>query len=90
MEIANTWWAWIVLAACLGVLEVLAPGYIFLGFAVSALAMAGVVALGLGLSLPVMILIFAVLAGIAWLGLRKQFGTGVQDVKVWHDDINDN
>ena len=32
----SDWWVWIVLGFALGVLEVIVPGYIFLGFAVGA------------------------------------------------------
>ena len=32
----NVWWVWIVAGFSLGVLEILAPGYIFLGFAIVA------------------------------------------------------
>ena len=32
----NVWWVWIVAGFALGVLEILAPGYIFLGFAMGA------------------------------------------------------
>ena len=34
--LADTWWAWVVLGFALGVLEILVPGYIFLGFAIGA------------------------------------------------------
>ena len=35
----QVWWVWIVAGFALGVLEVIAPGYIFLGFAIGAVAM---------------------------------------------------
>ena len=35
-SLVGTWWAWVVLGFALGVLEILAPGYIFLGFAIGA------------------------------------------------------
>ena len=35
-SLAETWWAWIVLGFALGVLEILVPGFIFLGFAIGA------------------------------------------------------
>ena len=37
----NVWWVWIVAGFSLGVLEILAPGYIFLGFAIGALVTGG-------------------------------------------------
>lgn len=86
----NVWWVWIVAGFALGVLEILAPGYIFLGFAIGAVLTG--VALGLGLtgsSLPVVLLIFALLSLVAWLVLRKVVGVDRHQVKIWHKDIND-
>lgn len=90
MALLATWWVWIVLGAGLAVLEVLVPGFIFLGFAISAVIMAVVVVIVPSLSPAFALLLFAVLALIAWLCLRAVFGTDTKDVKVWHDDINDN
>ena len=42
----NVWWVWIVAGFSLGVLEILAPGYIFLGFAIGALVTGGLLGLG--------------------------------------------
>ena len=90
MALLGIWWVWITLGAGLAVLEVLVPGFLFLGFAIAAVVMAAVVSLGLTQSLPLLILIYTLLSLVAWLGLRAKFGTGKDDVKVWHDDINDN
>ena len=90
MELLAVWWAWIVLGAGLAVLEVLVPGFIFLGFAIGAVLMAGLVGLGLAVGPSVALLIFAVLSLVAWAGLRAKFGVSEKDVKVWRDDINDN
>ena len=30
------WWAWVILGFALGVLEIMVPGFIFLGFAIGA------------------------------------------------------
>lgn len=86
----TTWWLWIAAALILGILEVLAPGYVFLGFALGALAV-GLVLMntGLGLSLPVLLLIFAALSLIAWLGLRHFFALPKGQVKTFDTDIND-
>ena len=32
------WWVWLCAALVLGILEVLVPGFVFLGFAIGALA----------------------------------------------------
>lgn len=88
----SLWWVWMVGALLLGILEVVAPAQIFLGFA------AGAAGVGLGLlvgipglatSVPVMLLIFAVLSLIAWLIIRRAVGVRQGQVKVFEHDINE-
>lgn len=89
-ELTGTWWAWIVFGFALGVLEILVPGYIFLGFAIGALVTGVVVGVGLApASLPLLILIFALASLAAWFGLRRVVGVRKGQVKIWHHDIND-
>jgi inner membrane protein len=88
-ELAGTWWAWIVLGFALGVLEILAPGYIFLGFAIGAIVTGALVGFGLPAGLPALILIFAIASVVAWLVLRRTMGVREGQVKVWDRDIND-
>lgn len=84
------WWVWIAAALLLAIFEVLAPGYVFLGFAFGALAV-GLLLLntGFGLSLPVLLLIFAALSLVAWLVLRHFFALPKGQVKTFDKDIND-
>ncbi len=89
-SLAGTWWAWVVLGFALGVLEILAPGYIFLGFAIGAVLTGVLVGLGVPAGLPAMILIFAVASLVAWLVLRRAMGVREGQVRVWDRDINDN
>lgn len=85
------WWVWIVAGFGLGVLEVIVPGYIFLGFAIGAVIIGAAVGLGLlGGNLPLLLLVFAVASLIAWLVLRKTMGVRAGQVKLWDRDINDN
>ncbi|WP_050527011.1 NfeD family protein [Pseudorhodobacter aquimaris] len=84
------WWVWIVLGFALGVLEVLAPGYIFLGFALGAMATGILVGLGVLGSLPMTLLVFALASLLAWFLMRKMLGTQAGKVKIWDRDINDN
>ena len=85
------WWVWIVAGIALGVLEVLAPGYILLGFAIGALATGLLIAIGLlGASLPIMLLIAALVSLGAWFAMRKVFGIRNGQVKIWDRDINEN
>jgi inner membrane protein len=88
--LAGTWWAWIILGFALGVLEVLVPGFIFLGFAIGAVVTGVLVGLGIPAGLPALILIFAVTSVVAWLVLRRVVGVREGQVKVWDRDINDN
>lgn len=86
----NVWWVWIVAGFALGVLEVLAPGYIFLGFAIGAVVTGILVGIGLmGGSLPALLLVFAVASVLAWLALRRTMGVRKGQVKLWDKDIND-
>ncbi|NBD28832.1 MAG: hypothetical protein GVY31_02195 [Alphaproteobacteria bacterium] len=86
----NEWWVWMAAAVALAILEVIAPGYIFLGFALGAFFMGGMVGLGLaGFSLPWALVVFAVLSLVAFLALRRFFGIRNGQVKIWDRDIND-
>jgi len=85
----GSWWAWVILGFALGVLEVLAPGFIFLGFAIGAVVTGALVGFGVEAGLPALILIFAVVSVVAWLVLRRVVGVREGQVKVWDRDIND-
>jgi inner membrane protein len=88
-SLVGTWWAWVILGFALGVLEVLAPGFIFLGFAIGAVVTGALVGIGIPAGVPALILIFAVVSVIAWLVLRRVVGVREGQVKVWDRDIND-
>jgi inner membrane protein len=91
MGLLSVWWAWVAGGFALGVLEVLAPGYIFLGFAIGAVFTGVLVGLGfLGHSLPGLLLAFALMSLAAWIGTRKLLGKQASTPKVWDKDINDN
>lgn len=91
----DTWWAWVAGGIGLGILEMIAPGFIFLGFAVGAvvvgvlLAIGGQVAAILSGSLSVKLLVFAVASLVAWLVLRRVEGERKGQKKVWETDINE-
>lgn len=89
-SLVGTWWAWVILGFALGVLEVLAPGFIFLGFAIGAVITGALVGFGVPASLPALILIFAVVSVVAWYVLRRTMGVREGQVKIWDRDINDN
>lgn len=92
----SDYWVWFAAAIILGILEILAPGYILLGFAISALLMGfvflfdGGISTYLAGSLPITLVVFALGALFVWIALRKLFGARGGQVKVWETDINDN
>ena len=86
----NQWWAWIGFGLILGVLEMILPAWIFLGFAGGAVATGGLIGIGLvDASLPWTLVLFAVLSLGCVLGLRLTLGAPTQRAKVWKSDIND-
>ena len=86
-----TWWVWLAFALTLGIMELLLPGFIFLGFSIGALAVTLLLLLNGGLvsGVPPILLVFAVLSLAAWLALRRIFGTRKGQVKTFDRDIND-
>ena len=88
-EFMNLWWAWLAAALALALLEVLAPGFIFLGFAAGAVVMAAVVALAPALSIPVALAIFAALSLVSWIVLKQVFKSQSSGARRVMHDIND-
>jgi len=84
------WWVWLCAALLLGVVELLLPGSIFLGFALGALAMAVIVALFALMNVPLMLALFAILSLIAWIGLRLVFRRQSSGARIVTRDINEN
>ena len=84
------WWVWVVAGFALGVVEVLVPGFIFLGFAIGAVITGILVGIGLlGANVAVLVLVFALASLGAWFVLRRMFGAQGGDVKLWDKDINE-
>ncbi|MDF1873547.1 hypothetical protein [Vannielia sp.] len=90
-SLMTTWWAWIALGVLLGILEVLAPGFIFVGFAVGAGLTGVLLALGIsfGGSIAWITLFFAVVSLIAWAVLYKVMGGRGSQTKTFDEDINE-
>ena len=87
----QVWWVWVAGGLAIAGLEMVVPGYIFLGFAIGAVATGILTGLGiLGGSLSVMLAIFALLSLAAWVVLRRAVGRRKGQVKIWTRDINDN
>lgn len=83
------WWVWMAAALALAIVEVLAPGFIFLGFAIGAALTGLAVLAGLAVSIPVLFVVFAALSLVAWLVLRKLFRLPGQRPRRFERDIND-
>ena len=88
----SSWVFWMIAAVVLAILEVFAPSFIFLGFAIGAALVGLILLLGgsaIGLSLPMTLLVFAVVSLISWIALRRVLGVQRGQVKVFDNDIND-
>lgn len=83
------WWVWMAAALGLAIVELLLPGFIFLGFAIGA-ALVGLMLITLapGFGLPMLLVIFAALSLIAWVALRRLFRLPEGQVRRFRDDIN--
>ncbi len=88
-------WMWFAAAGALAALEIVAPGYVLLGFGLSAAAMAGVVALAGGALAETprlalwLLIVWALLALAAWWGLTRAFGRPSRGRGAGERDIND-
>ena len=101
MPLWTEWWVWMTGALLLGTLEVLVPGYLFLGFAIGAALVGLALLVGLvpgawimGAALEsggfaALLVIFGLLSGLSFLLLRRYLGIRKGQVKVWDRDIND-
>ena len=90
MAFWSLWWVWLAGALVLGIVEMLAPGFIFLGFAIGAAGVGLLQLLAPGaMGLPALLLIFAALSLAAWLILRRSFALPKGQVKTFDHDIND-
>ncbi|MCV2894944.1 NfeD family protein [Lentibacter sp. XHP0401] len=89
------WWVWLAVALGLGILEILAPGFILLGFAIGAACVGVLLAVGgplgayLGGSFTITLALFAVFSLVGWYGLRRTMGVRKGQVKTWDTDINE-
>lgn len=83
-------WLWIIAALILAALELVVPGWVFMGLA-GAVAVMGVLLLtGIwSAGLPMTLLATAILSGVVWFILRRAVGVRSSQVRVWDRDIND-
>ena len=88
----TTWWVWITAALVFAILEVLAPVFVFLGFAAGAAAVGILVAIGVdfGGSVAAMLVVFSAVSLVTTVLLRRVLGTRQSETKTFTDDVNDN
>ncbi|MAB05704.1 MAG: hypothetical protein CML50_06785 [Rhodobacteraceae bacterium] len=83
------WWIWLAAALVLLLLEMLAPGFIFLGFAIGAAAVGLWLLAGYAVGWPWLLLICAGVALAAWVALRQIVGGRKGQTRIWDRDINE-
>ena len=91
MQLWTEWWVWMCVAVIFAILEVVIPAWVFLGFALGAAALGGLILLKItAFGLAGSILAFSILSVVAYVVLRAIFGLKHGQVKIWDRDINEN
>jgi membrane protein implicated in regulation of membrane protease activity len=86
--------AWLAIAFAMGVVELVMPGYLFLGFATGAIVVAGALFLGLegwftgATGLAYLVAAYAAISLVSWFVLRRVLKAGPNMRKV-DRDINE-
>ncbi|TWI33444.1 hypothetical protein [Paracoccus sulfuroxidans] len=84
-------WVWMIAALVLAALELILPGWFFLGSAIAAAIMGAMILMGLWTGgLPMALVVVAVLTGVSWFVMRRLMGSQKGQVRIWDRDINDN
>lgn len=83
-------WIWLIAALVLAGLELVLPGWVFMG-AAAAVGLMGVVILTgwWTFGLPVTLVVTALISAVVWYVLRRIAGGSKGDVRIWDRDIND-
>ena len=85
----HIWWIWLSAALILAAIELIVPASVFLGFALGALAMTGVVALGLISNTAALLALFSALSLLAWIVLKRVFKSQSSGARIITRDINE-
>lgn len=91
----SEWWVWMSGAVVLGILEVIVPGYVFIGFGVGAAVtgliflVGGPLAAWLAGSWTITALVFAVASLVSWIAVRLVLGVRKGQITTFDRDIND-
>ena len=92
---SGLWWVWVSGGIVLGILEVLVPGFFFLGFSSGAIVTGLVLLAGgpfaawLAGSVAYTVLFFALVSLLSWLALRRFVGVRKGQLRIWDRDINE-
>jgi membrane protein implicated in regulation of membrane protease activity len=86
-----SWALWVAGGFALGVIELLLPGFIFLGFAIGAVLTGAFIAFVPGVDWPLALVAWSILSLVAWGVLRAFFRLpgAAGRPKIWKRDIND-
>ena len=83
-------WLWLIAAFVLAGVELLVPGWAFMGLAASVGSMGVLLLTGLWTAgLPVTLVATALLSAAAWLVFRRLWPTSRGSRRIWDRDIND-
>lgn len=84
-------WLWLVAALVIAAIELLLPGWIFMGLAGAVGIMAVLLISGVWTAtLPITLVVTAALSAVIWFALRRFVGVrGAGEKKIWTRDIND-
>ncbi len=85
------WWIWIGAAVGLGILELFARGFVFLGVAGGALTVGALRALAPDLVAGVVaeLIVFAVASVVVWQALRWLSAARPDEPRIWYGDIHE-
>jgi len=91
----SDWWIWMSGAVVLGILEVIVPGYVFVGFGVGAAVtglvflVGGPLAAWLMTSWSMTALFFSIVSLVAWIAVRLVLGVRKGQITTFDRDINE-
>lgn len=85
----GAWWFWLSAAVLLGIVEVLLPAFVFLGFAIGAAVVGVLLLVGVPMTAAWALVVFAVMSVVGYAGLRLALGKTRGDVRVVTKDVNE-
>jgi len=85
----GAWWVWLSAAVVLGIIEVMVPAFVFLGFAIGAAVVGVLLAVGVPMTAAWSLVVFAVMSVVGYGVLRVALGKSRGDVRVVTKDVNE-